>query len=221
LLGFHATRLLAQEIEEIKQCGLEPLSIELLQRRLAAAQTFGALTADEAARLSARHRAIDHNRSGRTAFFFTRGQLKDAGLDRLCRFWGGEALYWSHENDARTGPLLRRLGIPCIVFAAVKVADIEPRFEIHYRLVNAWCGHRNIRTEHQPEFGGVVRTPQNVLKIVTLGVADIAAMAGVARENVSRVMSEWRRRNLITGSPRYYCLNDIAALTREVQCTSD
>ena len=50
-----------------------------------------------------------------------------------------------------------------------------------------------------------------------IGLADIAAMAGVARENVSRVMSEWRRRNLITRSPRYYCLNDIAALTREVE----
>ena len=46
--------------------------------------------------------------------------------------------------------------------------------------------------------------------------ADLAAMAGVARENVSRVMSEWRRLNLITGSTHYYCLNDIAALRREI-----
>ena len=49
-----------------------------------------------------------------------------------------------------------------------------------------------------------------------ISLADLAAMAGVARENVSRVMSEWRRRNLITGSTRYYCLNDIAALRREI-----
>jgi len=51
-----------------------------------------------------------------------------------------------------------------------------------------------------------------------ISLADIAAMAGVARENASRVINEWRRRNLITVSPRrYYCLNDVAALTREVQ----
>jgi Crp-like helix-turn-helix protein len=67
-----------------------------------------------------------------------------------------------------------------------------------------------------------VGTPSSAGQIVLhekISLADIAAMAGVARENVSRVMSEWRRRNLITGSPRYYCLNDIAALTREIQGT--
>jgi CRP/FNR family cyclic AMP-dependent transcriptional regulator len=46
--------------------------------------------------------------------------------------------------------------------------------------------------------------------------ADLAAMAGVARENVSRVLGEWRRRKLVTGSSRGYCLTNIAALNREM-----
>jgi CRP/FNR family transcriptional regulator, cyclic AMP receptor protein len=47
--------------------------------------------------------------------------------------------------------------------------------------------------------------------------ADLAAMAGVARENVNRVLSEWRRRNLVvTGVSSRYCLNDIAALKDEI-----
>jgi CRP-like cAMP-binding protein len=54
-----------------------------------------------------------------------------------------------------------------------------------------------------------------------ISLADLAAMAGVARENVSRVMSEWRRRNLITGSKRYYCIKDIAELRREMGATPD
>jgi CRP/FNR family transcriptional regulator, cyclic AMP receptor protein len=69
-----------------------------------------------------------------------------------------------------------------------------------------------------------VGTPSSTGQIVLhekISLADIAAMAGVARENVSRVMSEWRRRNLITGSPSCYCLNDIAALTREVDSEPD
>src|SRR5262249_43242556 len=37
--------------------------------------------------------------------------------------------------------------------------------------------------------------------------ADLAAMAGVARENVSRAVSELRQRKLVTGS-RYYTLTD-------------
>jgi CRP/FNR family transcriptional regulator, cyclic AMP receptor protein len=50
-----------------------------------------------------------------------------------------------------------------------------------------------------------------------ISMADIAAMAGVARENVSRVMSEWRRRKIISGPTRHYYLNDIGALIREGQ----
>jgi len=33
---------------------------------------------------------------------------------------------------------------------------------------------------------------------------DLAAMAGVARENVSRTMSEWRKRDIVTRSSDYY-----------------
>jgi CRP/FNR family transcriptional regulator, cyclic AMP receptor protein len=47
--------------------------------------------------------------------------------------------------------------------------------------------------------------------------ADLAAMAGVARENVSRVLSEWRRRKFVTGSSRRYCLNNLAAFKREMK----
>ena len=74
------------------------------------------------------------------------------------------------------------------------------------------------------ELAELVGTPSGAGQIVLhekISLADLAAMAGVARENVSRVMSEWRRRNLITGSPSCYCLNDIAALTREVDSEPD
>ena len=39
-------------------------------------------------------------------------------------------------------------------------------------------------------------------------------MAGVARENVSRALSDWKRRDLVTRSSGFYCLNDIATLKR-------
>jgi CRP/FNR family transcriptional regulator len=45
---------------------------------------------------------------------------------------------------------------------------------------------------------------------------DLAAMAGVARENVSRVISDWKRRKVITRSSGYYCLSDTAVLRRSV-----
>jgi CRP/FNR family transcriptional regulator, cyclic AMP receptor protein len=48
---------------------------------------------------------------------------------------------------------------------------------------------------------------------------DLAAMAGVARENVSRTLSEWKQRDLVTrSSDGFYCLNDTTALKRYSVC---
>jgi CRP/FNR family transcriptional regulator, cyclic AMP receptor protein len=45
--------------------------------------------------------------------------------------------------------------------------------------------------------------------------ADIAAMAGIARENVSRILQEWTRQALVSRLAGYYCLENKAALQRE------
>lgn len=44
--------------------------------------------------------------------------------------------------------------------------------------------------------------------------SDLAAMAGVAREYVNRVLSDWKRHDLVTHSSSFYCLNDITTLKR-------
>jgi len=44
---------------------------------------------------------------------------------------------------------------------------------------------------------------------------DLAAMPGVARENVSRVLTDWRERKIVVRSSGYYCLYDVAALKRK------
>lgn len=46
---------------------------------------------------------------------------------------------------------------------------------------------------------------------------DLADLAGVARENVSRAMSEWSKRKLITRSAGSLKINDVAALTSEME----
>ena len=47
-----------------------------------------------------------------------------------------------------------------------------------------------------------------------IGQSDLAAMAGAARENVSRVMCDWKRRKVVTRSSGFYCLTDITTLKR-------
>jgi CRP-like cAMP-binding protein len=44
---------------------------------------------------------------------------------------------------------------------------------------------------------------------------DLAAMAGIARENVSRILNEWMRDKLISRVSSYYCLEDRPSLQRQ------
>jgi len=46
--------------------------------------------------------------------------------------------------------------------------------------------------------------------------SDIAAMAGIARENVSRILQDWMRRALVSRLAGYYCVENKAALEREL-----
>jgi CRP-like cAMP-binding protein len=46
--------------------------------------------------------------------------------------------------------------------------------------------------------------------------SDLAAMAGVARENVSRALSDWKRSDLVTRSSGFYCIHDVTTLKRYV-----
>jgi CRP/FNR family cyclic AMP-dependent transcriptional regulator len=47
--------------------------------------------------------------------------------------------------------------------------------------------------------------------------SDLASMAGIARENVSRIMNDWIREKAITRLSGYYCLEDPAKLKREIK----
>jgi CRP-like cAMP-binding protein len=45
--------------------------------------------------------------------------------------------------------------------------------------------------------------------------SDLAAMAGIARENVSRILKEWTDRKIVSRLAGYYCLENKAAIERE------
>jgi CRP-like cAMP-binding protein len=44
--------------------------------------------------------------------------------------------------------------------------------------------------------------------------SDVAAMAGIARENVSRILNEWMREKLISRVSGYYCVDNTAELEK-------
>jgi CRP/FNR family cyclic AMP-dependent transcriptional regulator len=50
-----------------------------------------------------------------------------------------------------------------------------------------------------------------------IGQTDLAAMAGIARENVNRILNDWKRRKLVTRLSGYYCIEDKAQLQHEAE----
>jgi CRP-like cAMP-binding protein len=48
-----------------------------------------------------------------------------------------------------------------------------------------------------------------------IGQSDLAAMAGIARANVSRIINEWKRQKLVSRLSGYYCLENRARLESE------
>jgi CRP/FNR family transcriptional regulator, cyclic AMP receptor protein len=50
-----------------------------------------------------------------------------------------------------------------------------------------------------------------------IGQNDLAAMAGIARENVTRVLNDWQRRKLVSRLSGYYCLENKALLEHQVK----
>jgi CRP-like cAMP-binding protein len=46
---------------------------------------------------------------------------------------------------------------------------------------------------------------------------DLAAMAGIARENVTRILNDWERRKLTSRLSGYYCLEDKAQLEDQIK----
>jgi CRP-like cAMP-binding protein len=50
-----------------------------------------------------------------------------------------------------------------------------------------------------------------------IGQSDLAAMAGIARENVSRILNDWKRRKLVSRLSGYYCLEDKIKLQQEAE----
>jgi len=68
-------------------------------------------------------------------------------------------------------------------------------------------------TKHLGEDAGAGR----ILIRHKIGQGDLAAMAGVARENVSRILTQWKRQKIVTQLPPFYRVNNRAALERELE----
>src|SRR5665213_4073898 len=65
-------------------------------------------------------------------------------------------------------------------------------------------------------FGNAVGKGRVVIR-QKVSQSDLAAMAGIARENVSRIMNDWMRAKVVTRLSGYYCLENTKKLQAEIE----
>lgn len=134
LVAYHCTRLLDNEILEIRINGLRPLSLELVKAKLNKARESGDLSEKEIENLLFKNECHVEGRSGKIWFVAGVSVLTDeSAVDDLFTFWGGEALYNLNEN------FLKRIGTPCIIKCAIQTqilnlnySELATKFEIAY-----------------------------------------------------------------------------------------
>jgi CRP/FNR family cyclic AMP-dependent transcriptional regulator len=66
------------------------------------------------------------------------------------------------------------------------------------------------------EFGHDVGAGRIVIR-QKIGQSDLAAMAGIARESVNRILNDWKRRKLVSTMSGYYCIENKPQLQKEAQ----
>jgi CRP/FNR family cyclic AMP-dependent transcriptional regulator len=66
------------------------------------------------------------------------------------------------------------------------------------------------------EFGQDVGSGRIVIH-QKIGQRDLAAMAGIARESLNRILNDWKRRKLVSELSGYYCIENKAQLQKEAE----
>lgn len=172
VVGYHCTRLVDHEVSAILAKGMRPLSVELMDEKIAAVVAAGLVTSDVGsllARESVARRGGYGQRLGMTWFVFSRRMLRgESGIRFLLTRWGGEATYWLQRDPAIVERLCK-LGTPSIIEAAIAVRDIETYSTVGARLLCHYLAKRRVRGE-DPAWQGHVEVPTpRVRRIIRYG----------------------------------------------------
>jgi len=128
LRGYHCTKLTASEAAKIESKGMTPPTQFMLNARVDQLCQRGTIKKSIAGRLLSKNQAHENSRSGKIWFIFTSALLREeSGVGDFFRYWGGEALYNSHDNDPVTSPILQSIGEAYIAVAAVPVSGLNKR----------------------------------------------------------------------------------------------
>lgn len=176
--AYHCTRLTESEISDIQSRGMRLPDRPLLVERINRLVQERCLSASDARYLQENSQSGDPCRSKRIWFcFYPPHMAGERGIQRFFRYWGGEALYNSHQDHTCYGPLLCSIGSPCIVVALIPVSALYDLSSLSMHLARRFFANRGIGTPHRFEHYTVVELAKtNIHRIVRLGESDFTAL---------------------------------------------
>jgi len=183
LVGYHCTRMIVSEIDALSIEGMQPLSLEFVQRRICRAMHCCEISHSLGRVLLDRNHASHEHRVNMLWLNFSRVGLRDeSGLNALFEYWGGEALYWSQSKKVLRK--LAKVGRPCIVEMIVPVSGLSwgpcPFSELMLK------HHRRRPTDDESIVGftGFVSqavTPDLIRKVIVDGTDEFERLTGRSR----------------------------------------
>lgn len=173
LVGYHCTRLLDHEIVSIKNNGMNPLSLKFFEKRVKQAINNGSFGAETGQYLLENNLCSEPFRQGMLWFVCGVSMLKDEdGVGKFFRGWGGEAIYNWHENNELSWSILKSIGHPCIIRAALTPIKIFPTtWSIGMNLEQAFLQNKGIETPNNPQFDAHMKhqlPSEQILKIILI-----------------------------------------------------
>ena len=197
VIGYHCTRLLKHEIDDIEKNGLALPSEIFLRKRLQTAVKFGYFTQEEMQQLIKRNAYLEMS-SKENLLYFVCGYsaLKDGeGIHKFLRCWGGEAIFNPHENQTALFSKLCQIGVPCII--KVKLEQ-KSGINLAERLESTYLHNRNKTKILDAAYDDYIRIPlprEQILEIIPFDNPDFIKLTD---------HHEWDGRYAILTDPEFY-----------------
>lgn len=180
--GYHCTRLTEREIACIREAGMQPPNLQILSNRIVALKEERLIDDTVAAALLVENEADQQNRSGKIWFcFYPPRHAGEGGIGRFFKYWGGEALYNSHQEHALRGPILEKIGTPCLIEAEIPIASLGHRSMLATIIVRRYFVNRGWDTNESMNYESfaVESIPAcSITRVIKYPHADFIGLSG-------------------------------------------
>lgn len=176
LIGYHCTKLIKEEIDEVQINGMSLQDLDSLSKRIDVLHDLSLIDSEIANDLKTANYADDENRAKMLWFcFFPPYLAGQSGIQGFFDYWGGEALFSSHEYSplanhiSKSGIALQKIGIPCLIKAKVQMSSLAEHCLPVREMFHAFLKSKGHSIEYSTEHEGFsIKSipPENILEVI-------------------------------------------------------